>query len=388
MTNIAILAPGHDELDRRVNRTIESASMVFDHVVVFYEKELSVGAQPEWPNVTFLYYSRSKSIGGTLKPDINFICSAFKEVAEPDVFYIHDSGIAGLGLIKELNNRFHRSALVFDYHDWIKWEIYYQTKKRRMPLIFLPFFISITYFFIIKYFRGIRNIKAFVGISNSQLCHFFSDFKLKKTGLNTLVVPNTRVKLTDSFSVSDGPIYIIWIGNIMPGRDLDKLLFYVKKLRSENKGEDIRIALIGKIYTHVEDIYHHNFIEVLGGYSSDFDVLSLLPRGRCIGVFLGWEDLMCTGINAVASPNKIYTYINVGIPFIYHKSLADIDKIVREIGCKSVNDFDSFKNAIYEIGLTYSTYLYNVRRLKSNIHWDNDVKLDLCQFLGYFGSVN
>ena len=59
-----------------------------------------------------------------------------------------------------------------------------------------------------------------------------------------------------------------------------------------------------------------------GVFVCDNDILKKLS-GKPIGVFLGWNDNNI-GINKLASPNKFFSYINLGVPVIVSGKLENI----------------------------------------------------------------
>lgn len=306
MRKILLIAPGHDSRDRRINRSIEAIKTVGHEYRVIYESKykLSSDIGQIWTTKERMYSKR-------------FLCE-LKYSFDFDCIWIHDSGLFGLELVRRINRLFREIEIIFDYHDWIEWEIYYQIKKQ----ILLPKIVRRLLYFLVlrvvkKRYRKI-NISVLIGISHKQI-----EILGRNLGLNVrecIVVPNTRKRLVvDAFrftgSENDG---VLWIGNVMRGRDLEKLADFIEHYNNINQDGKLILYLVGRILSIdlYESLRSRVKVVYLGEFSEDKDIVDKIAGKNLIGFFYGWIDSFNTGINAIASPNKVYSMLNIQIPLI------------------------------------------------------------------------
>jgi hypothetical protein len=371
---IIIIAPAHDELDHRVQRSIKLLSLYFDEVIVYFEKHLSSSLQPQNRKVRYVYFSINKNPINLLFLNTSFIRE--KDLHNCNAFYIHEPGLLGLFLARSLNNKFQNKSIVYDYHDWIPWEISYQLYKTHLP----TFLISIIGFFIrvfLKMFFYKIRLKAIIGISSRQIDSLVSFLQLQK--IESISVPNTRIKIPDIVQVEKKNLDFLWVGNITPGRNLELIDNYIRRLNL-NRHRKVKLAYIGKPFHSLMGNYDPSSSEYLGSFSNDTDIISKINNHPYVGIFLGWNDVNNTDINSIASVNKIYSYINIGIPFLISSKLTNMIETLRIPERMIVADFNDFQLKFLEIEDNYELYQSMVFDLKKQIKWDFEVELGLKKF--------
>jgi hypothetical protein len=146
-----------------------------------------------------------------------------------------------------------------------------------------------------------------------------------------------------------------------------------------------KIEIYGNVIHHeyVEDLIadSNKKIELHGKFNSDTDILNKLS-GRPIGVFLGWDDPSGTGLNSIASPNKFFTYVNMGIPIILGGKLSSLRKMVEDFDSGIVvNSQKEFENALIRINNNYRFYVNGMRFLKSDLD-ESYLAGSIAKFLG------
>lgn len=377
MSNILIIALGHDENDRRVNRTIEVALECGFSVTILYERKRSVRTFPAIPNVLVRYLDIKMNVWSLLFPSVSLFEKAAGDLISFDIIYVHDSGLYGVALVSALKKISIDSKVIFDYHDWIKWDIFYQLNKYISIRPIVSMMTKFIYYLFTYYHRNKVKIDAMVGISASQIQSFIADFNINLAASNVLPIPNTRILVREEVHVDNDNIYFVWIGNIMPGRSIDRVLLYVRQFRQEHPSLNVRLALVGRKMDSFKFEFFEDFVDLLGEYISDEDIVNILPKSKCIGIFFGWDDWSKTDINKIASPNKIYSYINVGIPFIYDGRLENISQSLGNTCSLTFSEYGDFKLKANDLIQNYSFYSSNVKTIKQLIEWDLDVSVKL-----------
>jgi hypothetical protein len=117
------------------------------------------------------------------------------------------------------------------------------------------------------------------------------------------------------------------------------------------------------------------------GFSNDGHLREIISHKRAVGIFLGWNDAAGTGINQVASPNKIYSYLNIGIPVIYSKSLTVVAQMIPAPGGLPINDYSDFRRSVLFASAEYASCVATVRLLRPRLMWDKEARTRLASFL-------
>lgn len=376
---ICVIAPGHDEIDHRVIRATEQLSEVYTDVCVFLEKtrvskvfQSSSHIKSYEPIALLdLLLLKVKSIDLKLLTKLN----------ESEWVYIHDSGLYGVLLIRFINKCFPGKHVIFDYHDLLEWEFQHHMHKLVSRGVFSNILYKVGMKLIHLCFTLNLRIKAVVGISDGQISKLIKHVKNNKS-VKTLSVPNARVRIPSVISNVDffksDSLNLIWVGNVGRNRSLEKAIDYAKKINEQVSEVDVKVFIIGKLWGSTKT-FNANTV-ALGKYSSDLDVMSMLPLGRNIGVFFGWRDDYQTGINQIASPNKLYSYINVGMPFLIPSNLTNV---IDELGINDkfvYTDDDDFIRKVLHIYRNYPEYIDRVSVLKQTISWDSDIRVKMAKF--------
>ncbi|WP_417857438.1 hypothetical protein [Xanthomarina gelatinilytica] len=364
MEKIIILCPGHDVNDQRVNRT-NSILIKKYNIKVFYELKYKLTDEPQIENIFYLKnkfaYFKVKSI----------IKSITENTDKPISVYIHDSGLLGILLCWWWSKFNIVKSITFDYHDWIPWEVYYQVKKRiKNPILLKASYRSLLWFSRIC-FKSLK-IKNLVGISSEQLEALKRDFNLNDT--RDLVVPNTRKKILERKKVYGTEFHgVLWVGNVMRGRDLDILNTFVVKYNKLNNSS-INLFIIGNVYDeeYLKSLELKSTIKYLRPFNSDLEILELIQNYNVAGFFYGWDDIMNTGINKIASPNKAYTYLNLGVPTIMGSHLESLKLSVAndDDSVFWIEDYAGFEKAINFISRNYNSIIKN---FNVKTKWEGDI---------------
>lgn len=388
MNEILIFAPGHDELDKRVLRTIKIFSKKFDRVVVVYESRFSLKREFHFfDNVDVLYVDDTKPFLKVF-PKLNSFLKVFENVNIQNI-YIHDSGLLGLLLVKKIS-RFlsNDSKIIFDYHDFISWEIHYQLSKllKKSAVQFLGSKLTFLFGF---YLRKFVSLDGIVGISEPQIqsLKIFLGYDSERA---SLAIPNTRAFIDDlgcnlDFDRSDMCDFL-WVGNIVDGRDLPVTLEYLDQVYKVKK---FNFYVFGKVISNsIFDVLSSKpYFSYLGEFHSDKDIFDCVRGKKIVALFFGWDDVFNVGINEIASPNKVYSYINVGVPVLLHEKVNSHDFSMESGIGEIFHDFDSFYKAVLLISLNYKNYRESVAKNRSDFIWDDKLDTMLEKFYHeiYFG---
>lgn len=392
LESLLVLSPGHNEIDRRVNRSIKVFSEKFKHVFLLYESRFSLKANCDFPpNVNVLYVEDTQPKFKVLPQLSPFIRTIQQNNLPVENIYIHDSGLFGLLLANKLKKSLGRkSKIVLDYHDYVPWEIHYQLGKlvsnsflnKKIGTLLLSMFSL--YFRTRKYYV----LDGSVGISDPQVKSLIK-WLSNCSGLTNISIPNTREKLRidlDFKNYSDQCANFFWIGNIVNGRDLPFTIEYLDNLA---KFHNFKFYVFGKVIS--QEVFNllsnKHYFHYMGEFKKDTDMLSVCQNKKIIALFFGWDDKYQIGINEISSPNKVYSYVNLGVPTLLH---AKVNPAVFDSKDKIgiiFDDFESFKNAYELISENYVLHKAVVVSSRENFVWESDLELTLSQFVDkvYFG---
>lgn len=361
-----MIATYHADCDTRVRRTIPVVAELTDGLDVFWDGNYS-GHQ-------YLNYDTSFDVNehyideniGRFKKyrPWNSALKMFDKIhmLEPKMVYIHSSGIEGLIIAKMVKCENPEIIVIFDYHDSLSYELYYQLKKIKLGWTF-------KYFWKIykKFLRHLSaHVDGVVGISNTQVEQFKNTASRE---IYTVVVPNIR--LFDEFvekkrfSKYENGISFLWVGQVMSGRDLEKVAEWIENYNFETKlhvfGNIINQNYVLKLRKRLGEI-----VVFHGEFASDSCIYEKIS-GKVIGVFLGWYDPHSTGINSLASPNKVYSYINLELPVIVCSRLKEITTVLEEYNAGiGVNDNPGFNEAATLISKNYEKFNNGAIMLKKH----------------------
>lgn len=364
--------PGHDNLDHRVNRTIGAIQSAGHDLTVYYEADRLVSSGSE---KHFDHAAKVEKMPVISWGYFKAVLDAIRRAKTQDdrlTVYVHDSGFIGLiictlaSLVKRRGDR-----IIMDYHDSLEWELFYQSGKffrnRRLRSILVA---MVRYFFKLVLSFFIR-IDVIIGISEGQVVQLKDRFGI--SAKNTLAAPNTRHRLEGNFH-REGPEAILWVGNVSKGRRFEDTYKLREKLAAKPIDLPAKIAVVGKRLNQGADaVVDEDLVIELGGFKTDADIAKLTSDWKTVGVFFGWDDPQGSGINAISSVNKIFSYINTLTPFLIaanQTNMIESLNIPREF---IFDDLDNMAARFNWISLNYSTAVSLVTRLKASTPWDSDV---------------
>ncbi|MBD3842292.1 MAG: hypothetical protein IE909_10480 [Campylobacterales bacterium] len=346
LESLLVLAPGHNEIDRRVNRTLKVFSEKFAQVFLLYESRSSLRTNCDLPSNVNVLYVEDTQPKFKVVPQLSPFIQAIQQNNLPvENIYIHDSGLFGLLLANSLKKGMGiKSKIVLDYHDYVPWEVHYQLGKlvsnsflnKKIGTLLLRLFSL--------YFRSRKYcvLDGSVGISDPQVKSLISWLGNCKD-IDYISIPNTRAKLKidgEVVSYSNGYADILWIGNIVGGRDLPYTIKYLDKL---SKIHNFNFYVFGKVIS--QEVFNllsnKHYFHYMGEFKQDADMLSVCQNKKIITLFFGWDDKYQIGINEISSPNKVYSYVNLGVPTLLH---AKVNPAVFDNKDKIGDVFDNFES--------------------------------------------
>lgn len=358
-----MISPHHADCDYRVRRVIAVMHAIGLAVDVYWDSRYP-GHQKRRPfedHVRELYRANQPGEGRLSLMGKPFLHKDIEAaIRNARIVYINASAIEGLLYAREAKRLNPDCQVIYDYHDSLTYELYYQLKKRGLGL----FYKLAWPLYRLLCGRLARHVDALVGISTTQV----REFPKKESQMAaTASVPNFR-KFDDFEFRAQAPAAggrgaLIWLGQVMLGRDLEKLSGWIARV-----GDRRRFHVFGKVIDEASPAMVaaqlDGNVDFYGEFRSEADILDQMPAAP-IGVFMGWEDPAGTNINAHASPNKYFTYVNMGIPVIIAASLTELAGHVAECGAGiAVGDETEFAQAVTTIETNYAAYAEGSRRLK------------------------
>ena len=364
--NVLIFAGNHPISDPRIVRTVEVLSKLgnveiyhgrTDFNVKFYKenKAFCDSRRIHLIPLDMLHVSRLK-----IPKYRKWVKLLTEEIGMADLIYIHDPGITGILLSAYIKKKFNKKV-IFDYHDSIAFEHYYQFNKigiRSKSLCNI-------YTYIVT--GMLKKIDAIVGISELQIKQILS---YRKTLKPFLVVPNIRPTLSLDYLPKNDCLEFVWIGYVMKGKGLYNVISFLNGFHDRK----FKLSIIGKIEEvdfkqRIQEKAKYNII-FHGGYASDYDIMKMLD-GIAIGVICPEKDPLNSKVEEISSPNKAYSMINVGIPLIIDEGYLSLSKIIGKYNAGEVfsqekeNEAYETINKIYD---NYEEYKNNILKLKADMN--------------------
>ncbi|MBD3612127.1 MAG: hypothetical protein HUJ13_06925, partial [Hydrogenovibrio crunogenus] len=378
-----------------VNRTVKIFSEKFDKVFLVYESRSSLNASSDFSsNVNVLYVDDTQPKFKVIPQLSPFIRVIQQNNLPVENIYIHDSGLLGVLLANRLRKVLgSKLKITLDYHDYVPWEVHYQLNKLVSNSFLNKIIGALLLSLFAFYFRFNKDciLDGVVGISEPQVKSILGWLGNCKE-LDYISIPNTRDKILVDDRVknySSGCADFLWIGNIVDGRDLPFTLDYLDELF---KFHTFKFYVFGKIIS--QEVFNllsdKSYFKYMGEFKNDSDMLTVCQNKKIIALFFGWDDKYQIGINEISSPNKVYSYINLGMPtLLYSKVNPTVFDHEDKIG-KTFNDFESFKKSYELISENYIGYKDLLASSKENCVWESDLELNLSQFFDkvYFGVSN
>lgn len=378
---VVMIAPGHDQFDHRVSRSVQALQELNFSVDLFLENHRLAKENLDG------YVSGYDAIG--ILPVIFGFTGAVNsqmrsKVTEAEIIYIHDSGLYGLRLLRTLLKFNLKAIVIFDYHDWAPWEVVHHAKKLSNNKHFLSYLNYIAGKFLQKthFFRP--SINALIGITNSQLESFEETFGYKRE-IMKCAIANTRPKIIElqyGTEQLDPILSLIWIGNVGAGRGFEEIVSMRDSIVKSDlvQSKDVNCTVFGKVWGK-QNFNSLDDLDFRGPFKNDAEIYQEMPRNKLVGIFQGWDDAHQTQINEIASPNKVYSYLNLGIPFLINHKLSDFIQSANVPDCFVYKNRGDFLEKIAYINDNYVEARDLVLGLRESVSWDSDEYLRIKTFL-------
>ena len=349
MKRVLFVAPCHSLFDERVLRTIRAAEscgceslLAVDADVYSRWKAQPVRAGGDalissLGQVLFLSLPRvspRKSLARLQRflKAADFVHSA--SILRPDIVHVHESGSLGLVLSFLFKAIMPEVKVVFDYHDWIPYELSLLVRHCAPAYaLLLPLLVLVC-----RYFAS--RLDVVVAVSEGQARWVEGNLRVS----NIVVIPNVRPYLGVISSGGDArPNYFVpsylFVGNVMRSRRLElvALLMCDHRLRQFAPRFDVVGDVVDASYEKellgisasrgIEgSIFFH------GPYSHDRQIECLVVPGMVACLFPLTQSENPSKIESISSSNKFYTYANLGVPMILHSSYVEMVGIMEAHG--------------------------------------------------------
>lgn len=374
-----VLAPYHADADERVRRSLRAVARLYSEVNVFWDEAYLghqfVDASSSQFMGTYGPYSRSGLLPFFLGVG-RFTDDVQDALSHAGLVYVHASGMLGVLYAAAARRVAPGAKVVFDYHDSLRFELRHQAAK-----VGLAWASRLTWWPYARRLRSLgRVIDGLVGISELQVeeCR-----QVLGRRLPSLVVPNVRTfdsSLEPHSEDGDGHVSFVWLGQVMPGRDLEAVAEGVAGLPPGNRLHVYGQVLSPDVQLRVEAVLGDR-VRFHGPFRSDADLADRLPPNP-VGVFLGWADPGKTGINGIASPNKFFTYMNLRLPVLLGAELTGLTSEVTRAGAGVVvAGPGDFHRAAAALRSRYSEWAQGMATLKGE-YLAHDFEIELAEWLG------
>jgi len=346
---IVFVAPGHLVYDERVVRTINIAKNYgycyylidkeyYDNI---QEKETAIIKEVEHAlgeNINILplpCWKKIRIINRLSKFLYAYKIAKQVKTINPDIVHVHECGSLGI-LICYLIKKFNVNCkIIFDYHDWIPFEVAKSVKGiKTLYNIVLP--LSLRWH---KYLAKSIDIVVCISDGQAKWTKNFLDIS------NIIVVQNVREPLNIQEYSAKTKNRLIFIGNVMRCRGIEFAIDTVANLNKMglNVCLDICGHIIDKAYGNILRNYAkkagiEDKVIFHGRYRNNQELLKIIGRGS-IGIILGIKYKLNTNIEKIASANKFFSYLTLGVPILIEKGFDNMIEIAGE--GKACFSFDS-----------------------------------------------
>lgn len=378
---VVMIAPGHDHLDQRVRRSVQVLRELNFSVDLFFENHR---VEDKILDSNVYAYDAIGILSVIFGFRATFSSEMKSKVSEADIIYIHDSGLYGLRLLRILLKFNTKAIVIFDYHDWAAWEVVHHSRKLSSNKYFLSILTYLAEKVLQKTYLFRPKIDALIGITNSQLECFEKTFGYKRE-IAKCAVANTRPKIIELQYESeeiDPTLNLIWIGNVGLGRGFEEVVSMRDSILKSNlvQCNEINLTVFGKVWGK-QTFSSLDDLDFRGSFKNDTEIYQKMPRTRLVGIFQGWDDTHDTKINEIASPNKVYSYLNLGIPFLINNKLTDFIQVANVPDCFVYRDSGDFLEKIAYLNKNYLESRELVLELRNNVSWDADESQRIKTFL-------
>jgi glycosyltransferase involved in cell wall biosynthesis len=336
------IAPGHYVYDERVLRTVLVARRRY-RCIYAVDHTLHRRAQREDPGLVRSIEDRLGEVEIVLLPPwrpVRLAARATRHLyairiarqaraARPGVVHIHESGILGLLIAFWVRRMVPGCRIIFDYHDWIPYELALGVRSVR-PLYRVVHAATLP---VLR--RLARSVDTAVCVSPGH-----AEWTREHLGIaDAVVVQNVRPRM-DPPPEAGGDLRrdLLYVGHVMRMRRVEVLLDVLSRLRA--RGIAARLHVHGELtepgyVREVQELARSLGLEASvafhGRFSGDYQLAERVVRGT-IGVVLSHADVLDTGINAVTSANKFFSYLTMGVPVLVEAPYINMAEIAARSG--------------------------------------------------------
>lgn len=339
-TRLLSIAPGHLPWDERVLRSIDAARRVHRCVLALdralfatvrpedvervrdrLDGEVEMVLLPEWPRV--------RGLARLTRHLYAYRIAEQARLLEPDVVHVHESGILGLMVAARVRRALPDAHIIFDYHDWIPDEV--AGSVRNVAALYGPAMAA----WMPRLRRMAQAVDVAVCISPGQ-----AEWTRAELGIaRTVVVQNVRdTPSAAPFGRRDFRPQLVWAGHVMRIRRLELVVDVLARLRE--LGTDAEFSVFGDVTEpdYAEDLKAYarergveERIVFHGRFQGDRELMRHVGPGA-LGLTLAMEEKLPTGINRIASANKFFSYMAMGVPMLLEAQYENMAGIAAKAG--------------------------------------------------------
>lgn len=337
------IAPLHYVYDERVLRSIDAASGIV-RCVYGVDREYLRLTQARNPDILEEVRERTgASVDIVLLPPwkrIRFVTRFTRHAyalavarqarsIRPDIVHIHESGSLGVLIAYWVSVLVPGCRVIFDYHDWIPSEIIQSVRNK-------PYLYRAVAPHVLRFYRRLaRSIDTAVCISPSQ-----AEWTRDVLGVrDTVVIQNVRPRLEVSSTLpAEWRPRFVWAGHVMRVRRLEFIIDAMVILRES--GIKVDFTVFGDL-TEPEYAEHlkryaveagvGDALSFYGKYRDDRELVPALSEGA-VAIALAVREPVDTGVNRIASANKLFTYMALGVPVLLEHDYESMARILESCG--------------------------------------------------------
>jgi glycosyltransferase involved in cell wall biosynthesis len=338
---VLIVSVGHNIFDERVLRTVEAARSLGSCVYAIDREYLEAGLRRDpglraetaarlGPGVEVRPLPPARRVRVLDRVTRYWYAYRIAKMARDeaaDVVHIHEVGALGLAIAAFVRRLVPGCRIIWDYHDWIPYEVAYET--RHSPTVYrwaLPRMLAFCR-------RLAASVDVAVCISPGHARWVEEHLGIRER----LVVQNVRARLAPG-ELEFGPPrrQLVFVGNVMRIRRIEFMIDLLAELSADFP--DASLAVCGHVQDegyHAELVRHarargvEDRVAFHGRYRSDTELARLVGRGS-VGLYLSYPQAFDTGILAIASANKFFTYLALGLPVLLEEGYDNMQAILDE----------------------------------------------------------
>lgn len=320
------VAPGHFVYDERVVRTV-AAGRGFARSVYAVDHDMYEQMRRDDPllagrvadrlgaGVEVVLLPRWKRVRGLARATRHLYAYQIARQARdirPDVVHVHEAGLLGVFVAWWVRRLVPGCRIIFDYHDWIPYEIAGLVRDSR------PGYAAYMAAAMPVLRRLARAVDTAVCISPGH-----AEWTRRELGIrDTVVVQNVRPTPPPPLPLPQGELRreLVFVGNVMRIRRLELMVDVLAELRA--RGTDAVFRVFGtvmepryadEVRAYARERGVEEAVVFHGRYVGDAELAAHVRRGS-LGVVLALDDRLGTGINRIASANKFFSCLALGMP--------------------------------------------------------------------------